>query len=174
MKLIEFNGLYKSIAKKVLDENLIINGNNIHLIKDFAHLAVIRQGGVVNLMATVEFVVCYRHTFLRRIDQNDDGPSSNSHDYPFKFLLKDLNKVGVANIKYKPHNLHTPFEKIDVSLLNEKDCEDLLSKIFTQIKDIFPLLSKKLTPEFIKKEVQKEGESAWIEKQWIVDYTDIK
>jgi hypothetical protein len=133
--------------------------------KSFAHkafgewqVAFIRMGGRYQQAGTVAFVVCIRHTNMRNLDAQHLEIDKEPHSYPFKFTLEDITK---ENFQYQ-----TKLLNYDMSLL---PTDDGWSKLYEGMEQKIPSWLSTLTRKKLGHQINKFGNSGYIEKIWLED-----
>ena len=145
-------------------------GKSLFLVEDSGCLSLIRLGGRMTSPGQISFVLCFRHTFLRTLEEKvPKGFVSEVHAHPYKLLLADfrdarsLPEYRARNLAYEWDRL--PYDGVPVSMLRRQ-----LGEVrFTILERAVPW-ARALSPRRANDEIRKHGEEAWIERIWLQDY----
>jgi hypothetical protein len=163
----EFNSLFESEVVIPLSEaGFKTHGKTLYWSDDERCLSLIRMGGRMQRPGAITHVACFRHNFLR--DLNEVIPSAVSTEvfaYPFKFLPLEASAIP----EYRPMNLNFETESIDYSESDSAVVDRLVSLRTQMIHNHLPS-AKKLSPSRALYQIRQNGEDAWIEALWIEDY----
>ena len=163
----EFNALFESEVVVPLSEvGFKVRGKTLYWRDEERCLSLIRMGGRMQRPGAISHVACFRHNFLR--DLNEVVPSAVPTEvfaYPFKFLPLEASAIP----EYHPTNLNFKTESVDYSG-SASALLDMLVSLRTQMIHNHLPSAKKLCPSRALDQIRRNGEDAWIEALWIEDY----
>ena len=109
----ELNELFESeVVAPLSDFGFKSRGKTLYWQDEERCLSLIRMGGRMQRLGAITHVACFRHNFLR--DLNEVVPNAVSTEvfsYPFKFLPLSASAIQ----EYRPMNLKFDTESIDYS-----------------------------------------------------------
>jgi hypothetical protein len=145
-------------------------GKSIYLVQDEIAISLIRLGGRMALPGAISQVLCFRHSFLPNLDEEvNAGFEREVFAYPIKLKPLAVRTIFGSNIKYRPNNLNYETETFEFRNKTESQITNYLIKVLKSVKALFDW-AKSITPEQLAVEINKHGESAWIEKLWLKSY----
>jgi hypothetical protein len=144
-------------------------GKTVHFGTPELTVALIRLGGRVALPGSAAHVLCFRHTFLRGVQ--DDAPNlTTPSDYVFKFRPSVLQASPPETWHYRPQNLGFDYERIAYRELRPEQAERMLIELARFLSDTFLPWARDMSPERVVSQLRAHGEDAWCERRWIEDY----
>jgi hypothetical protein len=167
MTTVEFNVLFESeVVVPLLEAGFKCRGKTLYWRDDERCLSLIRMGGRMQRPGAITYVACFRHNFLRDLNEVVPGPvSTEVFSYPFKFLPSEARAIP----EYHPMNLNFETEIIDYSGTLSTVSDKLVSLRTQMIHNHLPS-AKQLSPARVLDQIRRNGEDAWIEALWIEDY----
>jgi hypothetical protein len=138
---------------------------------DHGCLSLVRLSGRLTRPGHITHALCFRHLFLRALDETvPHGFCSDVFDYPYKLRLDEF-AAGAVPPRYHPQNLRY-------------DCDRLafdgvaLPRLRQELQHLRSLLLERalpwacsITPHRAAEEMGRRNENAWIERIWRADYT---
>jgi hypothetical protein len=170
MKAAEFNSSFKELVAKPLSSiGFKQSGRNLILRNELADIALIRcDGGQSALAQIARFIICFRHNFLRNLEQQLPKEFvETSNDYPFKIRLSQF--AALSKWHYEPINLGIRNYDI-ITYGNIKSADAPLNNMVNTLQNYTSRWIEFLTPENALSQIKKFGENAYCEKIWIEDY----
>jgi hypothetical protein len=163
----EFNELFEiEVVAPLLEVGFKSRGKLLFWKDEVSCLSLIRMGGRFLCPNAITHVCCFRHNFLRELNEQIPNPvSTEVFAYPFKFLPLETSAIP----EYHPMNLSFETESIDFSGSASNVAERLVSLRVQMIHNHLPS-AKLRTPELALEQIRRDGENAWIERLWIEDY----
>ncbi len=163
----EFNNLFESeVVAPLAEIGFRSRGKSLYWMDDERCLSLIRLGGRMQQPGAITHVACFRHSFLRDLNEKIPSPvSTEVFAYPFKFLPLEASAIP----EYTPKNLSFEKESIDFTGKYSEVQSKLVSLRTLMIHNHLPS-AKNRTPEWALDQIRRNGEGAWIESVWISDY----
>jgi hypothetical protein len=159
------------IIQPLQEVGFVSAGKSLHLVRNHAHVALIRLGGRSSIPGSISSALCFRHSFLRLVGlESDAGALKFSvFDFPYKLTFKE--GMGWSwKLRYESRLLSCPHDRLDYSNLAEM-------KVLAHLKEerkflVEAFLPAVLTkhPKEIRDEIVRFGTNGWCEKMWVEDY----
>lgn len=175
MNATEFNLIYDEIITKRLQEHgYFKKGKSIYLQKGTTIVALLR--GTFRGDQGVEITFGVRHTFVR---DNLNLSTKNIYltdtkDYPFQFsMLKftESDLFTIAPIHYTQKVCdYINYAEVDNNKV--KEIKSNLEQIYNNVVIFGPKLINILSPSKSMGLIERNNNSAWIEKVWLEDYKE--
>lgn len=171
----EFQRLFTTEFADPLIEHgfqMIGRGNSMSHVDGNRELLILRQGGRLARLGFARSMICFRHTFLRPIENEDPAKKPiYVDDCPRKLTFDDFVGWFRPALNYRPENsgrwrIHDiNYSKADAAKLSAH-----LKKLRTTVtKRVLPWVNS-LTEEGELSQIKRFGENAWCERRWIEDY----
>ncbi|MBN9689577.1 MAG: hypothetical protein J0M24_05010 [Verrucomicrobia bacterium] len=146
------------------------SGKSLFHTDGFGCLSLIRLGGRLAAPGGISHVLCFRHTFLRTLDETTPrGFVSEVFAYPYKFLLADFSATKPP--PYRPRNLNYDYDRFEFDGISAAMLRDRLRHLrSTLIERAVPWV-RRVSPRLAADEIRRHGEDAWIERIWLLDYS---
>lgn len=144
-------------------------GKTVYLATPELTVALIRLGGRMALPGAAAHVLCFRHAFLRGV-QDDTPDLTTPSDYVFKFLPSALLASPPDTWRYRPQNLGFDFEHLEYGALPPERVEAALVGLARFLSDTFVPWAREMSPDRVVSQLRAHGEDAWCERRWLEDY----
>ena len=166
-----FEEMFDELVALPLEQvGFLRNGKSIYLVQDEIAISLIRLGGRMALPGAISQVLCFRHSFLPNLDEEvNEGFEREVFAYPIKLKPLAVRTIFGSNIKYRPNNLNYETETFEFQNKTESQTKNYLIKVLKSVKMLLGW-AKSITPEHFAVEINKHGESAWIEELWLESY----
>lgn len=163
----EFTELFEiEVVNPLVTAGFQNRGKMLYWIDDERCLSLIRIGGRLQRPDAITHVACFRHSFLRDLNESIPYPiSTEVFAYPFKFSPLASSAIP----EYTPQNLSFETESIGYSGSISEVQGQLITLRTQMIHNHLPS-AKHFTPERALDQIRRNGEKAWIESVWISDY----
>jgi hypothetical protein len=135
-----------------------------------AQLVLIRFSGskFANACQFTRFVLGFRHTYLRDVwEKVPEGLPGQISDYPFRICPSELLFEAWRGWMYK-FELNTRYDEVEYGNLD--DATPLLLQMGTAIATSGVEWSRQFSPSRSLEMLQRQPESAFVERLWIEDY----
>jgi hypothetical protein len=143
---------------------------SLFLIDGLGCLSLIRIGGRFSAPGRISHVLCYRHTFLRTLDEvASQGFVSEVFAYPYKLHLSDFELLG-ASPRYHPRNLNYDHDRFEFDGIPLADLRTRLRELRAMILERVVPWARSISPRRAAEDIREHGEGAWIERLWLQDY----
>ncbi len=144
-------------------------GKTVYFATPEVTVALIRLGGRMALPGSAAHVLCFRHTFLRGVQ--DDAPNlTTPSDYVFKFLPSVLLGSPPDTWRYRPQNLGFDYDRLEYDALTPERAEAALVELASFLRNAFLPWAREMSPDRVVSQLRAHGEDAWCERRWIEDY----
>ena len=166
-----FEEMFDELVASPLEQmGFLRSGKSIYLVQDEIAISLIRLGGRMAIAGAISQVLCFRHSFLPNLDEEvNAGFEREVFAYPIKLKPLTLRTIFGGNIKYRPNNLNYETETFEFQNKTESQITNYLIEISRSVKALFSWANL-ITPEHLAAQINKHGESAWIEKLWLESY----
>lgn len=171
----EFQSFFKTEFAEPLIKHgfqMIGRGSSMHHVDGNRELLILKQGGRLARHGFARSVICFRHTFLRPIENDDPAKKSiYVEDCPRKLTFDDFGGWFRPVLNYRPEN-SGQWRIHDINFA-EVDAEKLrahLKKLLTTVTERVLPWAQTLTEEGELLQIKRFGENAWCERRWIEDY----
>ena len=149
----------------------------IALRDDLNTISVIRLGGRMASPGSASHILCFRHSFLRGMDETMPASVSRSpFDYPYKLrpsLIVQRVRARVSPLaEYSPHNLNFDYDRYPFESRTSEQVDEWIDALAVTIADHFMPWVSACTPAKAASEIIARGEDAWCERLWLSDYRD--
>jgi hypothetical protein len=137
----------------------------------FGCLSLIRLGGRFTRPGQIAHVLCFRHLFLRQLDETvPRGFCSETFAYPYKLRLTDF-AAGAEPPRYHPRNLRYDWDRLPFDGVALPRLRKELQQLCTLLLERALPWARSMTPGRAADEMRLHGEDAWIERIWLADYS---
>lgn len=163
----EFTELFDAeVVTPLVTAGFQSRGKMLYWIDDERCLSLIRLGGRFQRPDAITHVACFRHNFLRDLNEKIPSPvSTEVFAYPIKFSPLAASAIP----EYYPQNLSFEVESIGYSGSISEVQGQLITLRTQMIHNHLPS-AKNFTPERALDQIRRNGEGAWIESMWVSDY----
>jgi hypothetical protein len=146
------------------------SSKNLFLTDGFGCLSLIRLGGRLAAPGGISHILCFRHTFLRTLEETTPrGFVSEVFAYPYKLLLADFAPTTKLP-RYRPSNLNFDYDRSEFDGVSAATLRDRLRELRSTILERAVPWACSLSPRLAADEIRRHGEDAWIERIWLRDY----
>ena len=168
----EFDDIFEDeVSRPLQDRGFSANGKTLDLVKGACHVSFVRLGGKATLPSTAAWVLCFRHAFLRLVQDESDANKMifAVSDYPYKFTLSELRSRRTP-LRYHSRLLGFDYDRFDYSSLQANEGKVELAAIRCFILDEFIPWALGLPCEQARNEIERFGSAGWCERRWVEDY----
>lgn len=168
----EFDAIFEAEVTRPLEaRGFAANGKTIDLVEGIRHVSFVRLGGRMVMPSTAAWVLCFRHTFLRLVQDESDASKMRFGvtDYPYKFTPTEL-RSRKTPLRYHSRLLRFDHDQFDYSTIVSRTLKAELAAIRALILDEFVPWAFALRCEQALDELKRFGTGGWCEKRWIEDY----
>jgi hypothetical protein len=168
----EFDDIFKVEVTRPLEaRGFAVNGKTLDLMVGIHHVSFMRLGGKMTQPSAASCVLCFRHRFLRLVQDGSDASKMRFDvtDFPYKFTLSELRNRQTP-LRYHSRLLRFDYDQFDYSSLTATAVKSELMGIRFFILDEFVPWALALPCEQARDEIERFGTAGWCEKRWIEDY----
>jgi|GEM_PF-2671653 len=168
-----FDSKFKNIITSPLFElGFQESGNSLFMADAQNALSLIRLGGKMASSGGIAHVLCFRHSFLPNLDEAIPvGFEKEVFSYPIKLRPQKVKGILGTKINYVSSNLNFDYEKFEFENKTDIEVDKYLRTVLEATK-ILIAWAENNPPSVLAKQIEKNGESAWIEKMWLAAYAE--
>ena len=147
------------------------NGRTLDLLDGITLISLLRLGGRLTLPGSAAWTLCFRHTFLRELNELKIVAGVTgmfTEHYPFKFAPSEL-MAGRRELRYHSQ-LNWDHDRFPYEGLPPADVREGLRSLSDFIASRFGPWAKSISPIAAREQLVKFGSGRWDEKTWIEDY----
>lgn len=147
------------------------SGRTLDLLDGITLVSLFRLGGRLSLPGSVVWTLCFRHTFLRELNELrivDGVTGMFTECYPFKFTPSEL-MDGRRELRYNSQ-LNWNYDRFIYDGLSPEDVREKLRSLTDLIAGRFVPWARGISPTAAREQLHKFGNGRWDEKIWIEDY----
>ncbi|MBK1835696.1 hypothetical protein [Roseibacillus ishigakijimensis] len=163
----EFQPLFdREVVCPLVEIGFQQRGQSLFWRDEISTFGLIRLGGRNQKPGHICHVACFRHNFLRDLNEKiPSSPPTEVFTYPYKFLPSGSSVVQ----PYTPQNLNYDKEYLDYTG-HQDDIIRSLQDLQSRVSDVLLPYARSLSPETAYEQILNNQEYAWIEKIWLADY----
>ena len=147
------------------------NGKTLDLLDGITLVSFLRLGGRLSLPGSAVWTLCFRHTFLRELNELKTVTGVTgmfTEHYPFKFTPSELMERR-RELRYHSE-LNWDYDRFTYESLSPVEVRRDLSSLAGFIADQFVPWARSISPTAAREQLRKFGAQRWDEKIWIEDY----
>ena len=175
MDTLEFDNVFnEEFAYPLLEAgfSFVGKGKTLKYTQGYNELRIIRVGGRLLRPGIMRSALCFRHTFLRPVrDENPTQTTIYVEDCPRKLTIQEFSGWIAGSLNYRPENGgRWRYDEVEYANFSEREVRNRLRALCDIVTDRVIQWSHSLTPEGELAQIKKYGEQAWCELRWIEDY----
>jgi hypothetical protein len=147
------------------------NGKSLDLLDGIILVSLLRLGGRFSLPGSAVWTLCFRHTFLRELNElkTPTGVAGMfTEHYPFKFTPSELME-GRRELRYRSA-LNWDSDRFTYEGLTPAEVHGKLCRLADFIAERFVPWARSVSPSAARAQLREFGSGRWDEKIWIEDY----
>ena len=145
-------------------------GKSVYLVQGDIAISLMRLGGKMAIWGGISQILCFRHSFLSTLYEDSNfGFEPEVFSYPIKLKPLDVKYSLRRRIKYRPISSRFEGEEFVFDDKSENQVLKYLSRVLGSVNTVHDW-AQRVAPDQLANEIQKFGESTWIEKRWLDSY----